>query len=242
MRSLRSTSVIVALLWASVCQAVAAAEVKVTGPTDPVSPGLPVFLNTDGVKKGDPYQLFIVPDDGQFLVLFDTTDQPVGIYSQTKVGSYVAVLVAYDAESKQIAKSMHTIRIGGPAPPIPPTPIPPVPPEPIPDGKLGFTKLAYTEATKLTDKSKTLAIADNFEGTAAAIAAGTIKTVDAANTDMVTKNRAVLSDPERTVWLPFFRAWSDAADAALRAGTLRPIAAEYAEIYRATADGLRRVK
>lgn len=135
----------------------------------------------------------------------------------------------------------------GPAPdPVPPGPVPPgpIPPTPVPDGTLGFTKLAYEQGLLVAPSFRSLAaaVADNFDGTASAISAGTIKSVDAANAEMVAKNRATIGDAGRAAWLPFFTSWQAAADAALKAGTLKASADAYAEVYRATAQGLRRVR
>lgn len=145
MLSIYRTFAVLSLLLSAVCQA---AEVRVTGPSEPVAPGLPVFLNCEGVVKGDPYSLFMVPaNDGQFLVLFDDTSRPVGIYSNQKPGVYSAVLVAYDAESKSIVRSVHAVTIGKPVPPEPippePEPTPPIPPQPA-----GFRVLILEETAE----------------------------------------------------------------------------------------------
>ncbi len=161
-------------------------------------------------------------------------------------GSFTIVLVGMDGNN--LAIDTQTTTVGTGPIPIPPGPVPPGPtppgPTPIPDGKLGFTKLGFEEGSKVTDpfRSKAAAVADNFDGTAAAIAAGTIKTVEAANAEMVAKNRATIGDAGRAAWLPFFTSWQAAADAAIRAGTLKASVDDYAAVYRATADGLRRIR
>jgi hypothetical protein len=114
-------------------------------------PGTPVFLNTEGVSKGDPYSLFVIPADGQFIVLFDDTSRPVGIYSNGRMGTFTAVLVAFNAETKAIERSMWPIVIGKPTPPgpepVPPDPIPPDP-QPIPPQPAGFRVLILEETAE----------------------------------------------------------------------------------------------
>lgn len=125
-------TIAVLLAIASVCQA----EVKVTGPSGPVPVNAPAFINVTGAKLGDPFTLFVVPEGGQFVELYDTKGTPVGIYTNSVPGVYTACCVVYNAETKAQEKSTFAIHIGVGPPPVPPGPDPPVPPTPpVVEGK-----------------------------------------------------------------------------------------------------------
>lgn len=226
----------------------AAAQIKIIGPaTIPV--GGMALLKLEGAKRGDAFDFFAAPTSAVLVLLYDGDDTPVGVINGGKAEALTIVAVRYDAETKKIERSLHALVVGTPGPnppdPDPDPPGPPGPPTPVPDGKLGFTKLSYNAALALpaTAKSHLPALADNFEGVASAIAAGAIRSVDEAEESLAKKNLATVGASNRAVFLPFFTAWQNHADAANKAGTLsRAAVATYAEVYAATADGLRRVK
>lgn len=169
---------------------------------------MPVFLNTEGVAKGDPYSLFIVPAGGQFLVLFDDTSKPVGIYSNMQAGVFTAVLVAYDAESKTIVKSTHAVTIGKPVPPDPIPPGPdPTPPGPTPDvpadqfdnvGQLA-QKLASGLASAARGQAK--ATAAIYRQAADKLSNGSFVNVTEAH-KWISAERAKVWGPESAAWQP----------------------------------------
>lgn len=214
--------------------------------TVPRAVGQACFFRVMNLPKETISDLFIVPSSGDFLSLFDSDGNPVGVFAADRAGSFTCVLVCV-IEGK-IFRDTHTVVIGGPVP-IPPGPTPPGPvppgPTPVPDGKLGFTKMAFTEASTIAagSRSKAVELADNFDGAASAIAAGALRSVEASNAEVTAGNRRILADPvHKGAWTPFFFVWAKQSDAALTAGTLKPTVEEYAEIYRATAQGLRLVK
>lgn len=252
---LRAIAVMIALSASAAAQdKPAELPIDITGPDQrvPRALGAASLFPVKNLPEGAEAVLFMVPDGvGEFFDLANRRDgNPVGIFTCDTPGTYTCVVVAIIGG--KLARDTHTITVGGPTPippgPIPPGPVPPGPvppePEPIPDGKLGFTRMAFTEASKVAAASrvKSKALADNFESTASAIAAGAVRTVDEANALMVQKNRAALTDGERPHWLPFFTAWSQKADAALKDGSLKATIADYQAVYEATAQGLRRVK
>jgi hypothetical protein len=131
-----------------------------------------------------------------------------------------------------------------PGPPVTPPgpPNPPPPPTPVDLGPdtLGFAKFAMAEAGKITDASeraKAVALADNFEAVSAKLAATATMTVNAAETELATKNRGTLSTPaDVAAWTPFFAAWKAFADADASVLTTKP---SYVTAYADTAKGLR---
>ena len=131
------------------------AEVKVTGPSGPVPVNAPAFINVTGAKLGDPFTIFVVPEGGQFVELYDTKGTPVGIYTNSVPGIYTACVVVYNAETKAQEKSTFAIHVGvGPTPPIPPGPIPPGP-TPIPPQPAGFRVLILEETAQRGSLPKT---------------------------------------------------------------------------------------
>lgn len=147
---------------------------------------------------------------------------------------------------------IHIVTLGGAGPtPIPvptPTPTPtPVPiPVPVPSEKLGFTTIARDQAAKLptTERMKSPAVADNFEGVGGQLAAGGFPGSDSilrAQMALVEKNRATiggLGTPGREAWYPFFVAWQVKADALNKSGAMTK-AEDYVQAYKETAAGLR---
>jgi hypothetical protein len=233
----------VTIVFAAVCQS--AAEVVIDGPKNVPIGGL-CIVTVQGLKADDSLSWAAVPEI-QVADLIDRRGQPVLLVPTNKIGTYHLVLAFLD--SGKVTQKVHSVKVGEPdPPPTPPEPEPgpePEPqPEPIPDGKLGFSRMAYTEAMKVHSASRGKAknLAENFESTASAIAAGAVRSVDEANALMVSKNRAVLSDAERPAWLSFFTAWQQKADAALKDGSLKQTVSDYQAIYEATSQGLRRVK
>lgn len=87
----------------------------------------------------------------------------------------------------------------GPGPgPGPKPPVPPVPPAPLPDGKYKLAKYVYDAAmTKVPEKTRAkgcAAMADATRGVAAAIAAGTVVSVEDALKKVHDANAAALKD------------------------------------------------
>jgi hypothetical protein len=246
---LRATAVIVAALCAAASQAAPPDGANITngfkvdavGP-ERIEPG-EIAVITTGDSTAKRYAFTVIPASKNFYI--DTGGQKA--YLAGKSGTFTVVLVGIDGEL--LAIDTHTVTIvATPVPPGPgPGPGPTPPPDPlpdVPDGKLGFTKLAFTEGMKvaLPTRQKAAALADNFTSVASAISAGAIRTVEEANAEVSKKNREVLQGAARDAWMPFLQAWSDKADAALKAGTLRGTVQEYRDIYMATEQGLRRVQ
>ena len=106
----------------------------------------------------------------------------------------------------------------GPTPPSPDNPNPPQPdnptpgpvtPLPKPFGKFGFSELAYDEALKITAKDRLAlaeSIGDNYGSVSAAIFAGGIVDVNKAFEEIRSRNRALSSKAEFTIWSPWFDA------------------------------------
>jgi len=131
----------------------------------------------------------------------------------------------------------RTITISDGSKPEPPKPDPepePEPPDVIPT-LTGFAKIGYS-ASRPFPASDRVKVADNFDGAAARIAAGELKTVAAANASLKSENA---SDVSRDTWLPFFVAWAAEADAQNKSGKLRTVE-DYAQAFRDTAEGLRK--
>ncbi len=132
-----------------------------------------------------------------------------------------------------IASAVAVVTIAGA-----PSPGPGPGPAPIDDA---FARIAATEIAKLDQaaKSKAVAIADNYDAAAAAIAAGTGVDVETVLGSLRDKNRAATTVAERQSWLPFFEAWKSEADRRAAAGTLTNLD-DYAAAFRTTAAAIRR--
>lgn len=131
----------------------------------------------------------------------------------------------------------------GPLPPPPgPGPKPPPPPDPVVPDKLGFVALAKSQAQQVHEASRGLAsqLADNFESTAAKLAATAGMTIDQANAEMVQKNRTTLGG-NRAAWLPWFQAWQALAEKHNQSGAMTT-KEHYVTAYQETATGLRQVR
>jgi hypothetical protein len=233
----------------------AGVPIDITGPDQrvPVAVRNACFFPVRNMPRDAPYELFMVPEGGQFFDVQLRNGDPLGVFSADRPGLYTCVVVAL-VEGK-IQRDVHTITVGGSPPPGPdpgpgpgPGPTPPDPTPVVPDGAHGFTKLAYEKAAGLpaANRTKAAALADNFESVASAIAAGTITTDSDALAALVQKNWTTLglksqTESRQSPWYPWFIAWQQKADQVEAAGGLPNVNA-YAEIFRATADGLRLVK
>jgi hypothetical protein len=124
---LHSTVVKVALLCVTLCQWATAAELKIVGP-ELIPVGGTAFLKLEGAKRGDPFDFFVTPTSRTLVVLFDAEDTPIGVFNGDKSGPVTAIGVRYDAESKKVTRSLHTLTVG-PAKPVDPVdPVEPVDP------------------------------------------------------------------------------------------------------------------
>ncbi|MCA9184655.1 MAG: hypothetical protein R3E01_10315 [Pirellulaceae bacterium] len=108
-------------------------------------------------------------------------------------------------------KSRCTIRVDNrypPSPPGPPEPSPPPGPDaptpPPPEDLQGIARVAYEAVAQLTPASRALApkIAANFQASAAAIAAGTVRSVDDALRQVQAANASTLTGVTRESWAP----------------------------------------
>jgi hypothetical protein len=161
-------------------------------------------------------------------------DPKTTVVTSAKAGRYR--ILAYSGNGDGPSEPVVVTVVVGGAPPIPPGPNPPEPdPQPTPPNLTGFAKLAFDKSRVYTAAERGK-VADNFEGTAARIAAGELRTVADANAALKDENAR---DVNRTTWLPFFQAWAAEADAQNKAGTLRT-PDEYAQAFRDTAEGLRK--
>lgn len=124
--------------------------------------------------------------------------------------------------------------------PVPPGPGPGPNPEPtIPDGWNGLTKLVYTAAMKVGDKSirsaKAKALGDNFAGVASGLAAGAYADINAANADLKAKNEAS-TGLARETWVPVIAEEAKAMQALFTAGKFNGLD-DYSQAYHAVAAG-----
>lgn len=121
-----------------------AVAIKIIGPNSaPV--GSAVILKLEGVKLGDTFDFFIAPSAGQCFVLFDKDGSPFAVITIDAAGVYTGIAVRYDAESKSIVRSVHSVTIGPVKPPPGPGPDPgPDPPPPVdPDNKALAATFVY---------------------------------------------------------------------------------------------------
>jgi hypothetical protein len=142
--NLRSALVKAALLSVALCQWASAAELKIIGP-EVIPVGGTAFLKLEGAKRGDPFDFFVTPTSRTLVVLFDAEDTPIGVFNGDKAGPVTAVGVRYDAESKKVTRSLHTLTIGPPKPVDPVDPVdPPVDPiKPPPTTKATAVTFIY---------------------------------------------------------------------------------------------------
>lgn len=206
-------------------------------------------------KVADFYDILVMTISNSNILFVDTVPTAnTGEWVFTGPPGQYSVRLTMFGKDTGFNSATGTVTIGTPTPPVPPTPPtppgPPVPPVPIPDGKYGLGPVSFNVAsTQVPADFRKYAstvnnsLADNFESVAAAIAAGSFTTADAANKELAGKNRFTLSDPAAlNAWMPFFNAWTAKVTDLNKAGKLPNIASEYAVAYKETAVGLRGVK
>jgi hypothetical protein len=178
------------------------------------------------------------------------------VFASGTTGEYVFVLVVggqVQGGGMEVATQEYRLTVGnlpgpnpppdpqpppgpGPGPGPQPPPQPPPGPAPVPAGAYGLTKIAYDATMQIPAAKRAIvgeAMADNFESTAAAIAAGGTRSVNDANKSLGEKNRAT-TGADRQLWIPVITAFADKMTA-LKLSTL----AEHQEAYAAFGDGLR---
>lgn len=168
-------------------------------------------------------------------------------------GQYAIRLSCYD-QTTGISVETGNVIIGQPSPPTPPNPPNPTPtptptpnPAPVFTEKYGFSTLAYNSAMKVeatARKQYKESLANNFESVAAAIAAGSFDTPNAANTELAGRNRMTFNNNQTEInkWLQFFTDWQTQATQLNKDGKLPNLVDEYRLIYLETAKGLRAIQ
>ena len=115
---------------------------------------------------------------------------------------------------------------------------------PPPSDKYGFGPAMHEVIkTKIPKEyiSYAAGLADNFEGVASGVAAGSWKTPNEMNTELAGRNRLTLKNDQTIInaWMPFFQAWTERTSALNREGKLPNLADEYRIVYLETVTALR---
>lgn len=228
------------------------------------------FVRIKSSESASHFDLLVMTNlNGQILFIdaVETSHKNEWVFTGPP-GQYSIRLTSFDVDTGFSSTTGNVVIGVPPAPtpvPVPPGPNPPgpVPPGPtpnpspvvvIPDGKFAIGPLVYKvvrEQVPASSKSFKNSegkdiyyanqLADNFEGVAAAIAAGSFKTPDEANKELAGRNRLTFAtNPAAlTAWMPFFTAWAEKATELNKAGKLPNVAAEYRLFYLETVEGLR---
>ena len=193
------------LLWLAL-SALPAAAATIEGPTE-VEPGtlVRVTAKLDDNHSAD-WTLF------PFQLDHETTTDGRLLFAAPCAGVSTVFVELRDlwVEDGRVlsTKTRHTISIvqdGPPTPPAPPTPPEPdKPAPPAPDDLQGIARVAYEAVAAIAPTHRSLApkIAANFQAAAAAIAAGTVRSLDDALKQVQTTNASTLSGPTRDAWAP----------------------------------------
>ncbi len=244
-------SVILLLLLFSPLIAAAQVTAVISGPKT-AEVGDLVILDGSG-SSGTAFRWVLVGSKKTFLQIEGGKKL---VFASGTTGEYVFVLVVggqVQGGGMEVATQEYRLNVGnmpGPQPPPGPEPPPQPPPgpgpqpppqpppgpAPVPAGTYGLTKIAYDAAMQIPASKRAIvgeALADNFEGTSAAIAAGTVRSVNDANKSLGEKNRAT-TGTDRELWVPVITAFANKMTS-LRLATL----AEHQEAYAAFGDGLR---
>ncbi len=190
---------------------------------------------------------------GPGMTLVETKTCGNEAYFTGPPGKYAIIVTLLTKDNKLKQSQAFTIIGAGPVPiPVPPVPgpdppVPPVPPVPVPVVEvLGFNTISFEQASALAKKDLVAAMAQNYADGEIAIAQGVAgvpgkpKTVPEAIEFMKLKNRATLGTrvPE---WEPFLKAWAARANFHNAGGTMVDVQS-YAQAFKETADGLKRVR
>ena len=224
-------------------------------------PGRLVTLDASG-SEADSYAWVVVSPPGHPYVTTGPDQRTIAFATKCQAQAYVLVLLAIkvDANGKaSVAATTHTVTVEGPPPPVPPTPPPvpptpppvpptppvPVPPSPPPSTRLGMARVAYDGAMAISDvseRSKALRAAGNFEVYSSKLAAGGYNNggrtdrqqIDQALADIQTANRAIPLGP---AWTPWGSSIGAKLQALWNAETMRTMA-EHVEALQEIAMGL----
>lgn len=216
----------------------------------------PIVLALEGVKSEVPTTCWWIPlgKDGAPEPGCRIVDSNRVVHLWAPAGKYEVrcLITEFDVDwEKKVfiprqSQVTATFAVGVPVPQPDPKPDPKPDPQPDPSSKYGLTAqaLAWGNAVEAKHRSQAKTLADNFEGVAAAIAAGAYATPAAANQELAGRNRQVLgtdTDPRLVAWRPFFTSWSAAVTALNKDGKATTVQ-DYRELYLETAAGLKLVK
>lgn len=128
--------------------------------------------------------------------------------SQSGVYRFVLAGTRLDAEGKpRLFLATHTLTVEPSRPPGP-EPNPPAPPEPdLPDGRFGLARLIYQLARQhvpARQRDAAGALAENYRGISAQIAAGTLTGAAEILAETTAGNRRAVGSNAET-WMPFFQ-------------------------------------
>lgn len=242
---LRLTAGLLLAMMATTLALCAPPKAVIAGPTQ-ANPGDLVILDGSG-STAVGFAWVLTDSDKSFLPVEDGRKV---VFASGSAGRYTFVLVAAtadDPEKPLIDIARHTVTVGQPPNPGP-EPTPPGPnPEPLPPGRFGLATWARDSvgaslaAMNAAQRSQSAALlAGSFEGIAAAIAAGTIKTLDEVNAKTKASNVAALG-AYLTNWQP----WSALLNAKITAlddgGQLKTITDAH-DAWLEIAAGLRAVR
>ena len=154
------------------------------------------------------------PPEGYEIEDWIFQDGRTCVFATSRPGLYRFVLAGtrLDAEGKpRLFLATHTLTVERPEPPGPepgPEPTPPEPPEPdLPEGRFGLARLTYQLARQhVPDGSRAVAdaLAENYRGIAARIAAGTLSEPVEILAETTAGNRRAVGDDAKA-WMPFFQ-------------------------------------
>ncbi len=226
-----------AVVLALVVVAHAAVAASIDGP-ETVKPGHPAWFQiTDMPARGTAF--WFVTDH---LQVESRYMQPAtALFWAAAPGKYrvSAIVVAIEKDNLVGESLSAVVKVEGDAP-VPPPP-PPDPPSPL----TGLSKLVYDWALTETPQAKRVvyasALSRSYDGMAAKIAAGAVKTPQDIIDQTTAANRAAIGEAGRTAWLPFFQQLRVHCNTASKAGLL-VTPEHHAAAWRQIAKGLEAVR
>jgi hypothetical protein len=200
-------------------------KANVTGPVE----GYPGdFIDVDGsASTADKYLWWVDPPrypDGRITYRVSSDGKVCQLASRP--GIYKILLIVSNSEGPAFA--WHTITIkGDPTNPTPnpdnPKPPPPAPPDPLPIGRFGLARMTRDLVAQNIPPDKrgpSAALSASYSVVASQIAAGTIKSLAAANVELQRRNQAAVGS-DVTLWKTgVFTALSAKLGELAKAGTI----------------------